>query len=1054
VAAGSLGIEITLPAEQRFPAGSHKLVNVEFKVSGELPAATLSLAFSDEPVARRVSDVHARTLAAKFVNGLVAIVPGLEADVAPRESDGNEALSVADWALTGRLVAGLETANPGAEFQRADSAPRISLGDGQLTLSDWVQAGRYAVGLDAPAAAGGPTVPSSAATSNSLAVAAQAEPEQNRTVRVVPATFQRGQNGTTNVELVALGTEFAVGFTLNFDATQLNFVSAVAGTDAQGATVVVNHNAAASGRVIINLSLPFGQRFAAGTRQLLVLTFNVPASSTLNATTLSFTNGAVVDEQAATLPATFTAGVITLNPPITAGPPSLTSLSPATVLVGGGNFTLTVNGLNLPNGSTVRVNDSDRLTEFVNTGQLRASLLATDILETGPLSITVHTPEGVTTNALTLNVNNPLPALTSLSPNSVSTNSPAITLIVTGSNFVPGAQIKFNNVARVTTFLSSAQVTAQIPSSQLNTAGTYNVTVTNPQPGGGESTALTFTVSATKPIPRTTGINPTSIQAGGPDFTLTVTGSGFVSESVVRWNGESRPTTYVNGGQLTAQIPASDIVNTGNVSVTVFNAPPGGGVSNAQILTIVQPPNPVPAITALNPASVAAGGPAFTLIVTGTGFVPSSVVRFNGQDRATTYVSATEIRAAITAADIANGGTAAIRVFNPAPGGGQSPEALLTITFAAPAITLISPSSAVAGGAAFTLSVTGTNFAPNSVLRWNGENRPTTVVSATELTAQIPATDIANVGTAKITVFSPAANASSNEVSFAINQSQRPVPRLSVLVPDTVTAGGPDFSLTVQGSNFVTDSVVRWNGQARPTTFANSTQLTAQITAADIANVGTASISVFTPAPGGGESNPLTLNISQAPNPVPAITSLNPPTATAGANGLALTINGSGFVATSVVRLNGNGETRPSTFVNANQLTVQLTANDVASAGTLTLTVFNPAPGGGTSNSVTLNINNAVPVLTALNPNLIAEDSQAQILTVTGTGFVRGSQILVNGNARLTTYLSATQLSTQLSLNDLATIGTLQIQVSSPAPGHASMGSTRKRRWQAGRASP
>jgi hypothetical protein len=1035
--AGRLGVVITLPDGQPFAAGARKLLSLEFTVSSEMNAVTLPLVFGDEPVARRVADTHAQARATRFVNGLIAIVPGLEADVAPRQSGGNELLSVADWALAGRLVAGLETVNQGAEFQRVDSAPRASLGDGQLTIGDWVQAGRYAVGLDAPVAAGGPTAPVTAEPGNSLPTAqVLAEQQQTRTVRIVPATFERGETEMAKVELNALGTEFAVGFTLNFDATQLNFVSAVAGLDTpQGATIIVNNNDAANGKVIINLSLPFGQQFAAGTRQILILNFSVPTTSTLNATTIGFTNGAVVDDQAATLPATFTAGVITLIPTIVAGPPSLTSLNPDVVLVGGANFSLTVNGANLSNGSTVRVNGSDRFTEFVSAAQLRATLLATDILETGPLGITVHTPEGVTTNALTLNVNNPAPTLTSLSPTSASLNSPALTLIVTGSNFVPGAQIKFNNVNRTTTYLSNSQLTALIPSSQLNTAGTYDVLVTNPLPGGGASNTLTFTVSAPKPIPRTTSISPTSVQAGSPTFTLTVNGSGFVSESAVRWNGELRTTTFVSSTQLTTEIAASDIAEIGNVSVTVFNSPPGGGVSNAQILTIVQPPNPVPAITSLNPASVAAGGPAFTLSVTGTGFVQTSVVRFNGQDRATTYVSATEVRAALTAADIANGGTANIRVFNPAPGGGQSPETPLTITFAAPTITLISPSSIVAGGAAFTLSVTGANFAPNSVLRWNGEPRPTTVVSATELTAQIPAADIANVGTATITVFSPVANAASNEVSFTINQSQRPIPRLTLLIPDTTTAGGTAFELALQGSNFVSDSVVRWNGQARPTTFVNSTQVTAQLTAADIASTGTASVTVFTPAPGGGESNPLTFSITQAPNPIPAITSLNPATAAAGTNGLALTINGSGFVAASVVRLNGNGETRPSTFVNATQLTVQLTAADLATAGTLTLTVVNPAPGGGTSNSVTLNINNAVPVITALNPNIVAEGSQAQTLTVVGTGFVRGSQVLVEGTARLTSYISETQLSIQLLANELAAVGTLQIQVANPAPG-------------------
>jgi hypothetical protein len=88
------------------------------------------------------------------------------------------------------------------------------------------------------------------------------------------------------------------------------------------------------------------------------------------------------------------------------------------VIVGGNDFTLTINGANFTNGSTVRVNGSDRFTEFVSPSQLRARVLAIDIIETGSLSISVRTPEGRDDQRLDcLNVVNPVPTLTSISPN-------------------------------------------------------------------------------------------------------------------------------------------------------------------------------------------------------------------------------------------------------------------------------------------------------------------------------------------------------------------------------------------------------------------------------------------------------------------------------------------------------------------------------------------------------------------------------------------------------------------------------------------------------------
>src|SRR2546430_17546138 len=94
----------------------------------------------------------------------------------------------------------------------------------------------------------------------------------------------------------------------------------------------------------------------------------------------------------------------------------------------------------------------------------------------------------------------------------------------------------------------------------------------------------------------------------------------------------------------------------GTASVTIFNPAPGGGASNALTFTITAPSNPVPTATGLNPSSAVAGGPAFTLTVTGRNLVPGSVVRWNGADRAPTYVSATQLKAASPAARTAGAG--------------------------------------------------------------------------------------------------------------------------------------------------------------------------------------------------------------------------------------------------------------------------------------------------------------------------------------------------------------------------------------------------------------
>jgi hypothetical protein len=170
------------------------------------------------------------------------------------------------------------------------------------------------------------------------------------------------------------------------------------------------------------------------------------------------------------------------------------------------------------------------------------------------------------------------------------------------------------------------------------------------------------------------------------------------------------------------------------------------------------------------------------------------------------------------------------------------------------------------------LTVNGGNFINTSVVQWNGGNRTTTFVNATQLTAAITAADILTAGTVPVKVFTPTVvfgraqpegitGTTSNTLTFTITSSN-PVPTLTSLLPTTGPVGGAAFTLTVNGTNFISSSVAQWKGSARTTTFVSATQLTAAITAADIAAAGTAAVTVVNPTPGGGTSNALTFTIT------------------------------------------------------------------------------------------------------------------------------------------------------------------------------------------------
>ncbi|MDH3715229.1 MAG: IPT/TIG domain-containing protein, partial [Gammaproteobacteria bacterium] len=361
-----------------------------------------------------------------------------------------------------------------------------------------------------------------------------------------------------------------------------------------------------------------------------------------------------------------------------------------------------------------------------------------------------------------------------------------LTLMVTGSDFVEGAVVRWNGQARETTFGSASELTATIWAADLAVPGEAYVTVFNPEPAGGESAALEFTI--TNPLPVSDTTSPNAAFAGGAGFGLTVTGRDFVEGAAVRWNGADQATTYISSSELSAAIDATAIATAGAANVSVSNPGPGGGESGLLTFAINNPP---PSIAELLPNISPQGGASFFLTVNGTGFVWNSVVRWNGQIRATTFIDASRLTAVINATDIASAGVATVDVVSPAPGGGTSNAQIVTISDTAPTTTGIMPGNAVAGGGQFDLTVDGTNFNIGSVVRWNGANRTTTYVSATELRATIDAADIASAGTAIVAVERPGSGVSNPQFFTIAN----PQPVGGALVPASMVRDSGGFTL-------------------------------------------------------------------------------------------------------------------------------------------------------------------------------------------------------------------------------------------------------------------
>ena len=190
----------------------------------------------------------------------------------------------------------------------------------------------------------------------------------------------------------------------------------------------------------------------------------------------------------------------------------------------------------------------------------------------------------------------------------------------------------------------------------------------------------------------------------------------------------------------------------------------------------------------------------------------------------------------------------------------QTVQVQYTVTDTTVQLTSLSPSSAVASGPAFTLTVTGTNFTPGAMVLWNGNPRGTSYLSSTQLSTTIQGSDISAPGTVAVTVSDPT-NGASNPLNFTIQPAKL---TLSAISPTSVAVGGPPFMLTLLGSGFTATSTVQWNGTQRPSTLISTNELVAQISAADVAALGAASIAVQDPNSSVGTTPAQTLSVVAA----------------------------------------------------------------------------------------------------------------------------------------------------------------------------------------------
>jgi hypothetical protein len=361
-----------------------------------------------------------------------------------------------------------------------------------------------------------------------------------------------------------------------------------------------------------------------------------------------------------------------------------------------------------------------------------------------------------------------------------------------------------------------------------------------------------------------------------------------------------------------------------------------------------------------------------------------------------------------------------------------------TVSNPLPGITSLSPTGAIAGTGAFTLTINGTGFAPGATVQFgNASPRTPATATTTKLTLALTAADIASAGSRTVTVTNPGpGGGTSTPVSFAVDN---PPPAISSLSSVTKTVGSAGFILTIHGTKFLTDSVVAFGllGTITPTT-VTPTAITVALTTDQLTVARVYDITVVNPPPGGGSSNSVSFAVV---NPSPLLTSITPAQRLTTDGAFTLTINGQGFIADSVVEF--AGDELELLTMTANRITVAIPANLLTTAGPRAVTVTNPGPGGGASNALTLAVLLPPPVITALGATVLTRGQNGDgntMLEINGTGFLATSVARWAGTAHQTQYVSPTLLRMTLSAADLSLPGQFPVTVLNPGQNDLSNG--------------
>lgn len=624
---------------------------------------------------------------------------------------------------------------------------------------------------------------------------------------------------------------------------------------------------------------------------------------------------------------------------------------------------------------------------------------------------------------------NPAPTIASLSTASVPVGNPDFTLQIVGTGFVTGTKVHFDKTELIPSSVTRTQMTVTVPRDLVETARVLDVSAVNPDPGGGISNVLEFTIK--NPVPALQSLSTTSVLASSGDFGLTLKGSEFAVGATVSFGSQTLEPKSSSATELEVTIPNALIVEGGAVTISITNPGPGGGVSNPQTFTIL---NPMPTVAALSTQSALLDSSALSLDIAGTNFIPQTIVMIGSASLVPSRQTPTLLTVILPETTFANSGVLEIKALNPGPGGGTSNPLDLTVNNPVPVVSSLSLDNTLAGSAAFPLTINGSNFVSGSKLYIGSEELTSHVTSRRELSVVVPQELLAKAAVLSVNVSNPGPGGGTSD-SLALTV-KNPEPMISAISTDNITAGAADLTLQITGTNFLSDTSFDFGSLHLTPVSSSSTQIQVTIPASALGGGAVLPVTVTNPGPGGGTSNAVRFTIY---NPVPEIAALSQQSVLVNSGPFSLDITGNNFVSQTEIEF-GNVILQPVSFDRGH---IRLVVPKFAfPKGVVTsIRAINPSPGGGASSALEFTVANPLPVVNSVSPLSVTAGGDGTPITLLGTGFVDGSVVMAGTTQLIPDAVSDTELQLRLPGTLITESGKLALTATNPSPGGGTSGS-------------